>query len=79
MEAREQNSKYDGEHKKGCEKMKLRNYQVEIAEKGKHVLEKYHLLYLAMQTRTGKTLTALTIASICGKKSVLFLTKLKAP
>lgn len=56
--------------------MKLRDYQIDISKRGYEILLKYGLLYLAMQTRTGKTLTALTICN--NFKSVLFLTKKKA-
>lgn len=54
----------------------IREYQQNIINQGKEILQNYHLLYLAMQTRTGKTLTALSIAE--GFKSVLFVTKKKA-
>jgi hypothetical protein len=58
----------------------LRDYQIEIAEKGLNQLLKRRWCYLAMQVRTGKTLTALSIASKLGgqKKRVVFVTKLKA-
>ena len=44
--------------------MKLRDYQEEIRDKAIDVLDKYGLVYLAMEVRTGKTLTSL---SICEK------------
>jgi hypothetical protein len=56
----------------------LRSYQKEIADKALLVLKKLGLVYLAMQPRTGKTLTALKLADMYGAKRVLFLTKLKA-
>lgn len=56
----------------------LRNYQIEIADKGLAILKTYSLLYLAMEVRTGKTLTALSIANNFGASCVLFLTKKKA-
>lgn len=43
--------------------MKYRDYQVEIIEKGTEVLKDKSLLYLAMEVRTGKTLTALWLFS----------------
>jgi hypothetical protein len=56
----------------------LRDYQQEIAERGATVLKELGIVYLFMEPQTGKTLTALTIAVICGYRSVLFLTKKKA-
>jgi len=58
--------------------MELRDYQIRIVENGCEVLSKYKILYLAMQTRTGKTLTALSIIERSGFKSCLFVTKKKA-
>lgn len=57
---------------------KLRDYQSEIANKAYTILCKLNIVYLAMQVRTGKTLTALEIAKLYGAKNVLFLTKKKA-
>lgn len=57
---------------------KLRDYQTEIANKAYTILFNYNIVYLAMEVRTGKTLTALEIAKIYGAKNVLFLTKKKA-
>jgi SNF2 family DNA or RNA helicase len=54
----------------------LREYQKQIAEKGSIILNRHKLLYLSMEVRTGKTLTALSIAK--PYKSVLFVTKKKA-
>ena len=54
----------------------LREYQKEIVSKGIKILEKHKIVYLSMEVRTGKTLTALSIAN--GYKSVLFVTKKKA-
>ena len=56
----------------------LRKYQEEIAEQGLAILNKYKIVYLAMEVRTGKTITALSIAERYGAKNVLFLTKKKA-
>lgn len=59
--------------------VELRDYQQEILEKGLKVLSKHRFLYLAMEVRTGKTLTSLSIADeIVGIKNVLFITKKKA-
>ena len=58
--------------------IKLRPYQEEIAEQGLAILSKYKIVYLSMEVRTGKTLTALSIAERYGAKNVLFLTKKKA-
>jgi len=56
----------------------LRPYQKDIADKGINILRQHGLVYLAMQPRVGKTLTALSIADAYGAKNVVFLTKLKA-
>jgi hypothetical protein len=58
--------------------MKLRDYQIEIANKAVEVLTNKYIVYLSMQVRTGKTLTSLETAKIYGAKNVLFLTKKKA-
>lgn len=58
--------------------MELRKYQKELANKGVTILTTYGIVYLAMEVRTGKTLTALEIAKLYGSKSVLFITKKKA-
>lgn len=58
--------------------MILRDYQNDIANRGLSILQAHHILYLSMQVRTGKTLTALRIADLYGATSVLFLTKKKA-
>lgn len=58
-------------------KIKLREYQQEIKEEGLVILKRHQILYLAMEVRTGKTLTALSIADeIAGQ--VLFVSKKKA-
>jgi len=58
--------------------MKLRQSQLENAEQCTDILNKYGLVYLQHQMRTGKTLTALQIAKNINSQSVLFLTKKKA-
>ncbi len=56
----------------------LHPYQKDIASRGLSILQAYHILYLALEVRTGKTLTALSIAWKYGATSVLFLTRKKA-
>ena len=56
--------------------MILRDYQKDIVIKGKSILKQFGIVYLAMEVRTGKTATALTIAN--DYKRVLFITKKKA-
>lgn len=56
----------------------LRDYQIQLSNEGLQILQQYKLVYLAMEVRTGKTLTALSIAEQYGAKSVLLLTKKKA-
>ena len=58
--------------------MKLRDYQEELSVQGAEILKKHKIVYLAMEVRTGKTLTALEIAKLYGSKNVLFITKKKA-
>jgi len=58
--------------------MKLRPYQKTIIELGKKTLLTRGFVYLAMEVRTGKTLTSLGIAEEVKAKSVLFITKKKA-
>jgi hypothetical protein len=58
--------------------MKLRDYQVSCSEKAVKVLLRRNIVYLSMEVRTGKTLTALNTALLFGAKRVLFLTKKKA-
>jgi len=58
--------------------MKFRDYQEKIIGQGSVILEKYGLLYLSMEVRTGKTLTSLGICEELGAERVLFLTKKKA-
>lgn len=58
--------------------MKYRDYQEEIISKGIDVIAEHGFVYLAMEVRTGKTLTSLGIAQGMGVRSVLFITKKKA-
>lgn len=56
----------------------LRDYQVNIIEKGTKIIQEHGFIYLAMEVRCGKTLTSLGIASRIDSNNVLFLTKKKA-
>lgn len=56
----------------------LRDYQREISEAASDLLKRKKIVYLTMEVRTGKTLTALQTASNFGAERVLFLTKKKA-
>lgn len=58
--------------------MKLRDYQVRLSNEATDILKRKGLVYLCMEVRTGKTLTALQTSEIYGAKKVLFLTKIKA-
>jgi hypothetical protein len=57
--------------------MQPRPYQISISEKAADIIRKYGLVYLAMQVRTGKTVTALLTAEKVGAEVILFLTKKK--
>ena len=56
----------------------LRDYQVDISDRAVKILRKHKIIYLAMEVRTGKTLTSLATAYLFGAKKVLFVTKKKA-
>ena len=58
--------------------LNLRDYQVNIANKAFELLSKKKFVYLAMEVRCGKTLTALEACKLYGADRVLFITKLKA-
>ena len=58
--------------------MELRPYQDEIAKKATKILKECGLVYLSMEVRTGKTITALETAYNFGAERVLFITKIKA-
>lgn len=57
---------------------KLRDYQKEIRDKALNILKVNSFVYLAMEVRTGKTFTSLSIADGLKANKVLFLTKKKA-
>jgi len=54
--------------------LKFRDYQLSIIKKGKEILSHSNFLYLAMEVRTGKTLTSLGICTELNAKNVLFTT-----
>ena len=58
--------------------MKLRDYQKEIVRLSVNVLKEHKFVYLAMEVRTGKTLTSLSISKTLAVSNVLFITKKKA-
>lgn len=58
--------------------LELRDYQDEISSKAAQLLTQYKMCYLAMECRTGKTLTAMAAALKYGAKSVLIISKVKA-
>jgi len=58
--------------------MKFRKYQLELIKKGTSIIERSKFLYLAMEVRTGKTLTSLGIYEKLQIKKLLFITKKKA-
>jgi hypothetical protein len=58
--------------------MKPRPHQLEISQLGYDVLRKHMICYLAMEERTGKTITSILIAEMCDIKTVLVVTKKNA-
>jgi hypothetical protein len=58
--------------------MELRDYQIDIANRAVDILKVNKIVYISMEVRTGKTLTALETAKLYGSTNVLFLTKKKA-
>jgi hypothetical protein len=56
----------------------LRDYQDRISNQAVAILQEYGLVYLAMEPRTGKTLTAFATAQRYGAQTILFVTKKKA-
>jgi len=58
--------------------IEYRDYQLAIIELGTSIINVHDFLYLAMEVRTGKTLTSLGICEQLNVEHVLFLTKKKA-
>ena len=58
--------------------MNPRPYQDRLAKEASIILKEKGLVYLSMEVRTGKTITALETAYNYGAKNVLFITKIKA-
>ena len=58
--------------------MQLRDYQERIVNKATEVIKQNGFVYLAMEVRTGKTLTSLSIGVELNATKVLFITKKKA-
>jgi hypothetical protein len=77
---------YKSLHKKDMEvkevltngSIQFRDYQTKIIYEGAKIIKENGFLYLAMEVRTGKTLTSLGIAGRLNVYNVLFLTKKKA-
>jgi hypothetical protein len=58
--------------------LQLRDYQLDIVNQALNIIDKSGFVYLAMEVRTGKTLTSMSIADRLSAKNVLFVTKKKA-
>lgn len=58
--------------------IELRDYQEEISTKAANLLASKGIAYLAMEVRTGKTITAKATAFKFGAERILFVTKKKA-
>lgn len=58
--------------------MKPYNHQIELSDIAYSILKNNMLVYLAMEERTGKTLTAILTAEKCAVKRVLVITKKNA-
>ena len=58
--------------------IRFREYQSKIIKEGTSIINQHRFLYLAMEVRTGKTLTSLGICSNLKANNVLFITKKKA-
>jgi len=58
--------------------IELRDYQEEISTKAANLLRSKGIAYLAMEVRTGKTITAISTAYKFGSENILFVTKKKA-
>ena len=70
---------YSNNQNQMSDKIEFRDYQIDIINRGRDLLKKNKFLYLAMEVRTGKTLTSLGIANNrADVNNVLFITKKKA-
>ena len=58
--------------------IKLRPYQKQIVTQGAELVTRHGFVYLAMEVRTGKTLTSLSICQRLNATNVLFVTKISA-
>ena len=58
--------------------LEFRDYQKQIIRNAVNVINLHGFVYLAMEVRTGKTLTALGTAKYVGCRNLLFVTKKKA-
>ena len=58
--------------------VELREYQAQTVADGLELLNKHKIVCLSMEVRTGKTLTALSLAEKYGAVKVLFVSKKKA-
>ena len=58
--------------------IKLRDYQIQLSDKGCKILKEKGIVYFAVAVRCGKTITSLQTAQNYQAKNVLFLTKKKA-
>ena len=65
-------------YEENMNKIEFRDYQHDIIQIGTEIIEDFGFVYLAMEVRTGKTLTSLGIAERINSSNVLFLTKKKA-
>jgi len=77
MEDKVKQIKNSIEHYKSM-KIEFRDYQKEIIAKAYDILNVSRFVYLAMEVRTGKTLTSLGICELLKPNQVLFVTKKKA-
>lgn len=69
---------YKNLHDEAGRQVTFRPYQQAIIEKGAAIVRDKGFVYLAMQVRTGKTLTSMGIAEALDAEFVLFVTKKKA-
>lgn len=58
--------------------MNFRGYQQDLIDTALPLLKQHKFLYLAMEVRTGKTLTSLGVSELLPIKNLLFITKKKA-